>query len=112
MTQKKRTVKPPAAPPPPPAVPLNTEENIEWEELSIPVHVYEGSVLDSCKADVSAVMSLGDAVARFEDAILKYDPNAAAQAAFDVAWLARECGLRRGDIGNSVLIDLPPDTDD
>lgn len=97
----------------PPEVP-SSNPNAPWL-LNVTADVLAGSVLDEEKTKVSPVLALGDALARFEDAMLKRDYYAAAESAFDVSWLARECKLRRGDEGCALLqvelkIGLQPDS--
>lgn len=91
-TATKKT--PPEVPPPAPSSP--------WA-LSVRSEVLSGDVLMHEKSSVSPILALGDAIARWEDAMLKQNYNAAAEAAFDAVWLARECKLRRGDEGSEVL---------
>lgn len=92
--QKQSKKTPPVVPPPDP-------ENVWSVEVS--TRALSGGVLGDDSTDVSPVLALGDALARWEDAMLKRDYHAAAEAAFDAAWLARECRLRRGDEGNGML---------
>lgn len=91
-TPKKKP--PPEVPPPDPSPPYVCEVHVE---------TYVGDVLLQEGSRVDPVLALGDAIARFEDAMLKRKISEAAEAAFDIAWLARECKLRRGDIGNDLL---------
>jgi hypothetical protein len=94
QTTPKKKKAPPEVPPPNP--------NPPWS-LNVSADVLAGNVLDEEKTKVSPVLALGDALARFEDAMLKRDYHAAAEASFDVSWLARECKLRRGDEGCDLL---------
>jgi hypothetical protein len=71
--------------------------------LTVDSHIIDGSILLHEKSKVSPVLALGDAIARWEDAMLKMHYSMAAEAAFDVVWLARECELRRGDAGYDIL---------
>lgn len=70
--------------------------------VTIPAERYLGGVL-STESAVSPIAALGDAIARFEDAVLKQQDPLAVAIAIDIAWLARECALRRGDEGYDVL---------
>lgn len=92
MTTKTKTTQVQQPPLPPAAWPLNVDSDTLC-----------GAALAQEKSRVSPVLALGDALARWEDAMLKQDYHAAANAAFDAAWLARECRLRRGDEGNELL---------
>lgn len=67
-----------------------------------------GTALNSDQAKASPVEALGDRLANFEDALICGDAKLALNAAIDIAWLARACGLRRGDSGCDILRAYPP----
>lgn len=59
---------------------------------------------ESEHAGNESVVALGDSIAQFENAILLKDGAEAVRIAIEIAWLARDCGLRRGDSANISML--------
>lgn len=70
--------------------------------------LYGGAELLVAKMGSSRpIQALGNAIALFENAVLMKQGAEAVELAIDIAWLARECGLRRGDWAYTDLVSRP-----